>query len=181
MTDINKILDINYLKENHTRIYYFGLGFIQVVLNKYERVHFYTDELPTTNEDIHNHRYNFTSTILKGSFRNHKYKLVSGDTHILKNESCNLEKELENNVSIPVSIELIELKEYNQGESYDMFFNELHAVEYTDNTITYLKRTDIITDYAQVLYKKDSEEVCPFSNKVETDKLWELIELILTK
>ncbi len=179
--DINKILDINYLKENNTRIYYFGLGFIQIVLNKYERIHFYTDELPTTNEDIHNHRYNFTSTILKGKFRNDKYKLISGDTHILKNESCNVDKELENNVSLTVSVELTESKEYKQGDSYDMFYNEFHAVDYTGDTITYLERTDIITDYAQVVYRKDSEEVCPFSNKVDVDKLWEIVESILTK
>jgi len=181
MTDINKLLDINYLKENHTRIYYFGLGFIQIVLNKYERIHFYTDELPTTNEDIHNHRYNFTSTILKGQFRNDKYKLIPGDTHILKNESCNSDKELENNVEIPVSVEFIESKEYKQGDSYDMFYNEFHAVDYSGDTITYLKRSDIITDYAQVIYKKDSEEVCPFSNKGDEDKLWSIVETILTK
>jgi hypothetical protein len=62
-----------------------------------------------------------------------------------------------------------------------MFYNDFHSVDYSGDTITYLKRTDIITDYAQVIYKKDSEEVCPFSNKVDVDKLWEIVESILTK
>ncbi len=175
------ILDINYLKGNCKRIYYFGLGFIQVVLSKNERVHFYTDELDTTNEDIHNHRYNFKSTILKGEFTNNKYVLKDGNTHILKNESCSLDRELTNKISIPVSISLLESKTYSEGESYDMFFNELHSVEYKGNTITFLERSDIITDYAQVVFKKEYEEVCPFSNKVNEDELWDIIERMLKK
>lgn len=178
LTETN-LLDIDYLKSNYTRIYYFGLGFIQVVLNKYERIHFYTDELPTTNEDVHNHRYNFTSTILKGEFTNIKYELVPGDTHVLKNESCNASIELKNNVEIPVAIKLTDTKTYKEGDSYHMFYNEFHAVDYKNNTITHLIRTDIITDYAQVLYKKGVEEVCPFANKVEEEKLWEIIDKII--
>lgn len=60
-----------------------------------------------------------------------------------------------------------------------MFYNEFHAVDYKNNTITHLIRTDIITDYAQVLYKKGVEEVCPFANKVEEEKLWEIIDKII--
>lgn len=173
------LLNLDYLKSNYTRIYYFGLGFIQVVLNKYERIHFYTDELPTTNEDPHNHRYNFKSTILKGEFTNIKYQLVNGDTHILKNESCNANVELNNNVEIPVGIETVSSKTYVEGDSYYMFYNDFHGVAFKNNTITHLKRTDIITDYAQVLYKKGVEEICPFSNKIEEEKLWIIIDKII--
>lgn len=42
---MNKFLDINYLKSNNKRLYYFGLGFIQLVLNKHERLHFYSKDI----------------------------------------------------------------------------------------------------------------------------------------
>lgn len=175
-------LNIDFLKENHKRIYYFGLGFIQVVLNKEDRIHFYTDRLETTNDDIHTHRYNFKSTILMGSFTNNKYRLIPGDTHFLKNESCSLDRIIENDISIPVSIELLESKTYKEGDSYDMFFNELHSVSYTNDTITYLHRSEIITDYAQVIFEKNSEEICPFSNKIDDDDiLWSIIEEMIKK
>lgn len=176
---MENILNIDYLKSNCKRIYYFGLGFIQVVLSKDERVHFYTDKLPTTNEDIHTHRYNFKSTILKGRFTNKKFSIVEGATHVLKNESCSLDRELTNNIEIPVSIKHIESITYKEGESYNMFFNEFHSVEYFGDTITHLKRSDIITDYAQVIFENGSEEICPFSNKIEDDELWKIIEAML--
>ncbi len=174
-----ELLNIEYLKKNHKRIYYFGLGFIQVILNDSERIHFYTDELPTTNEDIHTHRYNFISTILKGEFRNIKYRLIDGKTHILKNESCSLEREITNNINIEVGIEVTDISDYKEGDSYNMFYNELHSVSYKDNTITFLKRSDIITDYAQVVFRKNVEEVCPFSTKIDEDRLWDIIKRII--
>ena len=48
---------------------YFGLGFIQCKINQHERVHIYhPDLMPIVNieEEIHNHRYDFESTILMG-------------------------------------------------------------------------------------------------------------------
>lgn len=173
---MDKFTNIDYLKANNQRLYYFGLGFIQLVLNKYERVHFYNTNLIATNDEIHNHRYNFESTVLKGELENKKWNLISGNDYILTNESCNKDKELTNKISIEVGVDIIESKTIWFDESYNMFYNEFHSVSYNRNTITYLKRGDIITDYAQVIYKKDSIPTCPFSTVYNDHKLWELIE-----
>lgn len=170
----NKLLDIDYLKANNQRLYYFGLGFIQLVLNKNERIHFYNRELTVTNEEIHNHRYNFTSYILKGTFLNTKYQLIKGDDYILKNESCNKNIKV-NDININVSVKKEETKIYTLNDSYDMFYNEFHTVAAVDNTITYLNRGDIIMDNAQVLYPKNSNVVCPFETKISDNDLWDLI------
>lgn len=176
-----ELLNVDFLRENNTRMYYFGLGFIQVVLNKEERVHFYSTELQVYNEEIHNHRYNFTSTILKGEFHDCRYFLTAGNTHILTNESCNKDIPLINNIEIPVGVVSTSKKIYKAGDSYDIFFNEFHSVDTVGDTITYLKRSDIITDYAQVLFHKDVEKVCPFTTRYTDRLLWEIIENTIKK
>lgn len=177
----NNLLDIDYLKKNNQRLYYFGLGFVQLVLNKYERVHFYNENLKAPNDEIHNHRYNFMSHILKGSFLNERYLLSIGKDYTLTNESCSKERELTNVVSIPTSVELLSSERYKQGDIYHIFYNEFHKVSYTGNTITYLKRSDIITDYAQVLYPVGKEILCPFATEYSEDQLWDIINETITK
>ena len=180
--DKKQLLDIDFLKDNHTRIYYFGLGFIQIVLNQYERVHFYSDELASlaVTEGWHNHRYNFTSTILKGVFIQSRTKLVAGDTHILTNVNCGKDKPLPYTPEIEVGLHFSFAPEaYGEGQTYDMMYNEFHTVHSVGNTITYLKRSDYITEFAQVISEKDKELVCPFSISFDESKLWEMVEQII--
>jgi len=185
--DKAQLLDIDFLKANHTRIYYFGLGFIQVVLNQYERVHFYSDELAkiAVDEGFHNHRYNFTSIILKGEFLQGRYQLIPGDSHILSNVNCSKDKELTYGSEIPVGLKRIERSErdvaevYYEGDIYDIMYNEFHKVASSGNTITYLKRSDYIMEFAQVIRQKDKELVCPFSISFTEDELWAKIEEII--
>jgi hypothetical protein len=176
--DIN-ILDIDYVKKHNTRMYNFGLGFIQVVFSESQRAHYYTDKIPNLNDEIHNHRYNFTSKIIKGCFVQDKYKLINGDSHLLTNESCNKEREIEHNINIPVGVELIEKKTYEADQVYSIFFNEFHNVDYIGDTITFLTRGSIITDYAQVLMENGKEKVCPFSNRMNDDELYQIIESVI--
>ena len=84
----NAALDINLLKNHCARIYYFGLGFIQVKLDDSFRVHYYTDKLPAITEDIHNHRYDFTSEVVSGKLSTTIYRLAVGETHRILNSSC---------------------------------------------------------------------------------------------
>ncbi len=179
MVERDKLLDIDFLKKNHTRLYYFGLGFIQLVLNKEERIHFYPKVIKATNDEIHNHRYNFKSEILKGTLYEERYKLVSGDSHILINESCNPNAKLENKISIPIGVELIDANAWEEGDIYDIHFNEFHSVNTEEDTITYLKRSDIILDNAQVIYEKNKIITCPFENSIEGKRLWEIIEEVI--
>ena len=173
------ILDIDYIKKNQIRMYNFGLGFIQVLFSDVARAHYYTDKIPNINDEIHNHRYNFISKIVKGHFIQKKFSLTPGDTHVLTNETCNKEKELENKISIPVGVKLLEEKHYTKGDEYSIFFNEFHSVDYVGDTITVLNRSSIITDYAQVIFEKDKDKVCPFSNRLNEKELYEIIESVI--
>lgn len=84
------MFDLDYLKSHCTLIHYFGLGFVQLKLRDGRRMHFYTESLPAIvgDDDVHNHRYDFTSQVLSGYLVQHIYRVVPGDTHTLEQESC---------------------------------------------------------------------------------------------
>jgi len=174
------ILDIDFLKTNCQRIYFFGLGFIQVKLNDSERVHFYTDEFPKTSiEEVHNHRYNFKSTIMKGTI---VQELFSFDLHdqgecLITKETCNpeIKKEFEKR---RCRIKLLQRQTFSAGSSYWTDHDTLHRVESND-AITYLHRGSYMKDEADVIYPVSKETICPFSVKVPDEKLWEVIRSMI--
>lgn len=175
------ILDIDFLKTNCNRLYFFGLGFIQVKLNDSERVHFYTNvfQKTTVTEEVHNHRYDFASTIMKGVITQElfSYRLDDeGDSWITK-ETCNpaTKKEFERQQCI---IKLIQRQTFVAGSSYWTDHDTLHRIESND-AITYLKRGPYMKDEADVIYPIDLMPTCPFSVKVSDDELWEVIRSMI--
>lgn len=173
-------LDLNWLKNNHQMVHYFGLGFIQLKLNQEYRIHFYTEELPPiiSDEDIHNHRYDFTSTILKGDLTQEIYECVfDKDTHILEEESCQPGVKCDAMEKF-CGVRLIGKQNFSLGSWYWMDHNTFHRVS-TKECITLLKRSDYKKKLAQVIRPKDAVSVCPFSKKIEENKLWGIIERMI--
>jgi hypothetical protein len=159
---------------------FFGLGFIQCKINDQERMHFYHHSLvPTVNleEEVHNHRYDFESTILMGKINNKKYQFIEDDnnpTHFLQNESCNelIKVEKSNNIYGRIVLESDEC--ISKDETYLMKFNEFHTF-HTNKCITYLKRSSYKQDTAQVIRPINSEIICPFSIKLSHQECWDII------
>lgn len=174
------ILDIDFLKTNCHRLYFFGLGFIQVKLNESERVHFYTDEFQKTSiEEIHNHRYNFESTIMKGTITQELFSYYLDDQGecLITKETCNpeIKKEFERH---RCRVKLIHRQTFSAGSSYWTDHDTLHRVESSD-AITYLQRSLYMKDEADVVYPASKATICPFSVKVSDDKLWEVIRSMI--
>ena len=170
-------LSIDQLKNNYTRLYYFGLGFIQLKLDETYRLHFYTDQLDQNTDSVHNHRYDFTSKILKGSFTNRIYDLVEGDKYLLTNESCNPDIEAPE-LQQDCDLTLREEKRYVENEIYTMHHKDLHQVE-SKYAITLLERSEYKQDFAQVILNKKGHNNCPFAVKIPDSKLWEIIRSML--
>jgi hypothetical protein len=195
------ILDIDFLKTNCQRLYFFGLGFIQVKLNESERVHFYTNAFRKTvlKEEIHNHRYNFESKIIKGTvvqeiylhqlnseanslttkqelFANH---LNDNCKFCITKETCNpvIKKEFDRQ---ECTVKLIQRHTFVTGSSYWTDHDTLHRVD-SDDAITYLTRGPYMKDEADVIYPIDLVPTCPFSVKVSDDELWEVIRSMIGK
>jgi hypothetical protein len=175
-------LTIDWIKKNNIKIHYFGLGFIQVKLNDFERLHFYTNKLSKTVEDeeIHNHRYNFVSLILKGKFTQSIFEVksdINGD-YLLTKESCDENNKMDFPKE-PVSIIKVYEQYYLESHSYHINHNTFHTVHAEDNTITFLKRSTYMKEYADVIFHKNKSLTCPFSNKVSENDLYDIIKSML--
>lgn len=178
---IHTIGDINLesLKKNHARLYYFGLGFIQLKINELERLHFYSPKLPAITEDPHNHRYGFLSRILKGKLTNHLFSIADIEDpckapYVLVNETCNPD------IKAPSKKTYVEMSEnrietYEAGQSYVMTPSMYHRVEAQD-CITYLVRTHYTSECASVALFRGKDPVCPFSKKIPEEELWSIMK-----
>lgn len=173
-------LNLNYLKDNHERLYYFGLGFIQLKLNETHRLHFYHPSLPRLVETPHNHRYDFLSRILSGEIVNTRYELREGASHLLVKETCTEDGRKPEFTPAPVSIRVSDERAHGAGDCYFMPHEQFHTVE-AKECITLLSRSPYKKEHAEVLSKVGAPDICPFSKKIPEETLWELIEEMIAK
>ncbi len=171
------LLTLKWLKANCQMVHYFGLGFIQLKINQYERLHFYTKDLPpiVPEEDIHNHRYDFTSKILAGMLIQEVYEVIPGSTHLIEDESCQVDVKTQIEEMKPCSIRLSSKHTYNTYSEYFIGHETFHRVYNFGYCITHLTRTDYKKKFAQVIRPVGQEKVCPFSHKVAEGDLWDII------
>jgi hypothetical protein len=181
-------LHIDWLQKNCQKIHYFGLGFIQLKLDDHNRLHFYTNKFEKTvqQEEIHNHRYNFVSTILGGEFYQEIWEvkklfattldglLRPKHSHWKTQETCSA-TDKRSFPTFPVNIEKVFSRYYHLNESYYIDHNTFHTVQ-GYNAITWVKRSDYKKEFADVIFPVGHKPVCPFSNKVAEDSLWEEVE-----
>jgi hypothetical protein len=174
---------VEWLQENSYKAHFFGLGFIQVKLNDYQRLHFYHPDLPAFVEDMHDHRYHFISKVLKGclSFELWDTDTVDGVTWLAEFESCK-EPGAESTETIsPEFVQLSYLGKYEvcSGSSYYMNMNTFHTVkpkfDYGGPCVTFLTRTQPQKPAARVI-RGSGEKICPFSQPIPADRLWALVK-----
>ena len=180
---MKKYLELSYLKEHCSKIHGFGLGFIQIKLGDHERVHVYTQKIKTTyqSEEIHNHRYDFTSHILKGHLLNKLYQVtpdLDGD-FVLVNESCNplMPKNL-NQIKVKSPVLMGEFVT-TAHQSYFLQKDVFHQVSAEDGTISLVRRGSVIKENAQVVYPSNQISICPFSHHYSEEELWKIIKELL--
>lgn len=183
MTDMSlpsNWLKLDWLKSNCYKIHYFGIGFIQVKLTEHQRVHFYSSLLLpiiSEEEDIHDHRYDFTSHIVKGIFGHEIYSIdFNSSTHILEQESCQ-EGVTPDSKPIPCGI-FKESRHTYWGGSYSMQSGQFHRVVHGD-CITYLERGPTKKKFASVVRSPGAPKVCPFSKKMEEVELWDWVDKMI--
>lgn len=147
-------------------------------IDEVSRMHFYTAELPAiVDEGIHNHRYDFKSTILKGEFEQQLYQAVDGDDYIREYESCKEGVEAVQ-PGVPCGIFWTGTHHYQAGSSYSLNSKTFHEV-YAKWCVTLVERASPVHQYAEVIRPKGSPKVCPFSQKVEEARLWAIVEEML--
>ena len=170
---------IDWLKNNHQMIHYFGLGFIQLKINDDTRVHFYTHKLPSIMpvEEVHNHRYDFSSYIRKGVLGYSLFVPVDGDEYTMKSVSCDPDKPAPDDAK-PCEMKCITSGYYTEGAHYHLNKDTFHRVYSPNEAITEVWRNRNRREFAQVIGHKD-KEVCPFGKQVPEKELWEIVESML--
>jgi len=179
------VFSTDWLKKNAKSIHWFGLGFIQIKLNESERVHFYTSALPktSTEEEIHNHRYNFTSHVLRGSLKQKIYEVdifdsfTTENTHWLTEETCK-ETEKKTFPTHPCNIKCVLDTEHGWGSSYYIHHETFHQVD-SSNAITLIRRSPYKKETAQIVFPVGSKPLCPFSVKRSESELWDIVRNLL--
>lgn len=191
--DESKCLDIDYLRSFGVDPAYFGLGFIQLKLTLPQRMHFYHRDLSATvgDEEVHDHRYDFNSTVLKGKFNQTLYTFDELDPNrgaligepsnepifVMKTVSCD-PKNPAPLTSVLGTLRELYSAEYAAGSKYKIKRDTLHKVS-GDHAITLLtgvNRGETDKDYATVVRFIDAPEVCPFESKFTVNQCWDLIE-----
>lgn len=173
---------VSLLQKNHTKIHFFGLGFVQVKMNDDSRYHFYHPELEAFAENPHNHRYYFTSTVVRGSLRNHIWEFTThqptpGDVPaILRYESCDPATKVPD-PRCPVRVKKVSTFDVHEGSSYYLDANTFHQVERLGDgpCITHLVRGPKVDDLAGVVCLEGKEDLCPFSRNLSEDELWRIV------
>jgi len=182
---MTELIDLKTLQERHTKIHFFGLGFIQVKVSDKERFHFYHPELSAfvPPEEIHNHRYDFTSRVLKGCFEHEIYSVVDRSTAGIRNGKAR-EVSCDPNEPAPeAEIDVLATKlttvRLKAGSNYDLHSDTFHRVlPATEPTITHLTRGEKKTAFATVVSTAE-ERVCPFSRNLEETELWDWVKKIV--
>lgn len=163
---------------------YFGLGFIQLKINEHQRIHFWVPEWPTipgADNELHDHRYTLTSTILKGEIHNQIFApLVSSHpTHELIEVSCK-----PNSTEEPKAIDRVTpifLTSFvsKVGDTYTLSPDAFHMAHTVGPTVTFVERSAVIKEMARVMRPINSAFVCPFSIHYSEQQCWEKIEEII--
>jgi hypothetical protein len=175
---------VEYLRANHSMIHYFGLGFIQLKLNDRERMHFYIPGLEpiVPEEDVHNHRYDFQSTILRGRLTQElwsPHRSAEG-THVIEEVTCEEGVAAERTPGIFI-LEMDSSHTYVEGSSYMVSHRQFHKVRPgSEGCITLIERSGYKKNLAQVVKPIDGDSICPFSRKIPEDELWGLVRKALS-
>lgn len=127
-----------------------GLGFIQVVLGANQRMHVWHPDLPRRDcyehSAVHNHRFSFTSRVLKGQQINQRCDLEivkpeSGSHLLISHNGPRSEKG--GRLSYPVADVNVTYREdevYNPGEEYFMPAYEYHLTPNSGIVVTLMRK-----------------------------------------
>lgn len=167
------------LKRNAKMIHFFGLGFIQIKMSDDSRYHVYHPNLESImpEEEIHNHRYDFRSHVMKGSIKQDIYKVTWMEaSHELWKETCEQGSTPEFNGLVGCDHLLSVI--IPEGGQYAIDHNTYHRIT-ASRAMTLIKRGPHKKNRASVVRPKGTQAVCPFSKQVPEKELWECVEDIL--
>lgn len=181
--------DIDALRQSGARPHYFGLGFIQLKLSRAHRLHFWVPEwpvIPGAFDELHNHRYDFHSSVLKGSLAQKVYSIgpikTSGDHEDWEviQVGCSSKEESEPQVIGYTMPHLVLEHRICAGQDYFLSQRAFHVANPCDDTtITLVKPGEVQEPMALVVRPQGNGFTCPFSLGYTEEECWKRIEVSL--
>ena len=172
--------NVEAIRQQCYEIHAFGLGFIQIKLTPQSRLHLYTSAVRVTTEpeDVHDHRYGFTSTILQGAITNDIFHVDPGGKDFTISEvTCKPGESGEDRPLFNCGVTYLGSFTMTEGSIYTLAADTYHRVHALEGTVTFLRRDDPFKEFARVARQKDQALVCPFSaNVFSEDELWSIYE-----
>ncbi len=135
-------------------------------------------------EEIHDHRYNFLSTVLMGTlhFELYEFTPMQRDhvfTHELFQTDCAPGHEGNKDPKIyPVTISKRGSYDIVAGSSYWFSSDQFHTTEGTTFAVTYLERETKTKPFANVIKAKGAPITCPFAEQMPEEDCWRHIDRV---
>lgn len=176
-------------KKYNSEPHWFGLGFVQLKLSDTERMHFWIPEIPRRErEEIHNHRYDFDSTVLAGTLMHEVYhldatvdpsadvRIIDGCEYEIFETNCSPSKAGTIETVSPCIITHVGSFDLAAGSTYMLPHSSFHTTEGTRFAITHLTRVlPKPLEFASVIKKRGAETTCPFAERMDPEVAWEHI------
>jgi hypothetical protein len=193
------------LKNSGAVPHWFGLGFIQIKLDDRRRMHFWHPDLTadTPDEELHDHRYDFTSRVVLGEITHetfsfheidkneidtdaefqppHEQIYLSGQLiHTITNVTCQPGAEIDDPNVAYGTIWKDGSYTMKAGSEYTFPSHALHRIK-TKKAITYLERGAVEKRTANVIRPFGAKTICPFSRTIDTHLLWQYIAELMSE
>ena len=176
------MIKIDELRALGGKPHYMGLGVVKYMFRKDRAYHFYSELAPAIVEDIHEHRFGFTSKVIKGIMKNYIYDVDGQDPKsTLQVERGECHAGAERVIEVP-NANIIELCTFTtvEGESYHIAYNTLHRVEsITPKVITLLAKEPRVQNNPRFVTDAANPSVCAFSQPKSEKECWEIIDFTL--
>lgn len=182
-------LSLSSLKACGAIPHYFGLGFIQLKIDDERRLHFWVPDwpvIPGSEIEIHNHRYEFTSTILRGALDQVVYRIPKLEPAPFEGAMEVAEVSCKPGISEApqvVGFAVPEIKgayRIGAGSHYSLSPDDFHVATSIGSTITEVRRGPVVRDKARVIRPVGAASTCPFSLDKGEAACWDKIAEMLS-
>lgn len=175
--------------DNGEQPFFFGLGFIKLKLGpRYDHgsLHFYntflSENKTISDEEWHDHRYDFHSDILRGVIIQEECCFNEGPLPLYDcfEVSCQKGIPLPSRPASSGNISCINRQRLVAGSSYELSSGTFHKISTNEPTITFFQPGPQLKAVSRVLTPFGiSLGVCPYESQFSSDDCWDIIKRCL--
>ncbi len=180
-------------EETAANISLHGLGFIQVKLGANQRLHVWHPDLPRrecfAESQVHDHRFGFTSTVLRGCLVNHVHaalklevdgrQLESHDVYVHEGDRL----PTGNRPWLPdgrVWLTTVSTQVVHERQSYSMLPGVFHSTEPMGMVATIMAKRPALVRGARTLVRMGTEPDVDFDRlQLSTREMWAVVRAVL--